>query len=71
LEVCWSIAPAIGAIASHVDFFDQLVGRKNRHWVPSTAKPAVMTSAQGFSVPRFLSGAIGLDRMRQENAGAK
>jgi hypothetical protein len=22
-------------------------------------------------VPRFLSGAIGLDRMRQENAGAK
>jgi hypothetical protein len=30
-----------------------------------------MTSARGFSAPRFLSSAIGLDRMRQENAGAK
>jgi len=29
-------------------FFDQLVGRKNRHWVPSTARPAVTTRARGI-----------------------
>jgi hypothetical protein len=32
--------------------------------------PAI-NKGRGVSIPRFLSGAIGLDRMRQENAGAK
>ena len=33
--------------------------------------PAIYSYDAGALLPRFLSGAIGLDRMRQENAGAE
>jgi hypothetical protein len=45
-------------------------GRASQAREMDAPSPAI-NKGRGVSVPRFLSGAIGLDRMRQENARAK